>query len=231
LVDTYEGAMYSQYGIYRPTINSMMRALARPFNQPSVESFILEMYAIVDPIDASPAGLYSLQVSVVDPTEWVRDEIAREASMKQEITWPVQIVAVAGACCSDGGTCVISYEEDCVSFGWNWQGDGTICEDGCDQNAEGACCSDGGDCMNLSESNCAAKGGSWLGPNTVCDVGTCGEPCQSDINGDGVVNVADLLEVIDSWGACEGCAADINQDGQVNVSDLLEVVGAWGGCP
>ena len=29
LVDTYEGAVYSQYGIYRPTNNSMMRALSK----------------------------------------------------------------------------------------------------------------------------------------------------------------------------------------------------------
>jgi hypothetical protein len=37
------------------------------------------------------AGLYNLQVHVVDPTEWVRDEIARESIMKQTVIWAVQI--------------------------------------------------------------------------------------------------------------------------------------------
>ena len=52
-----------------------------------------------------------------------------------------------------------------------------------------------------------------------------------DLNGDGLVNVTDLLEVIGAWGACSGCAADIDGNGQVDVSDLLEVIGAWGPCP
>lgn len=55
----------------------------------------------------------------------------------------------------------------------------------------------------------------------------------ADINVDGAVDVADLLGVINSWGACPGepqpCAADITLDGVVNVSDLLAVISAWGG--
>ena len=35
LVSTYQGANYSLNGIYRPTNNSMMRSLGRPFNLPS----------------------------------------------------------------------------------------------------------------------------------------------------------------------------------------------------
>jgi hypothetical protein len=199
ICDTFEGCMYADYGIYRPSDNSMMRALNRPFNQPSAESFILEMYNIVDPIDdhtpagvldgsetvfVTPveinhpmqiewfldgeqldidgatsleistlglsAGLYNLQVHVVDPTEWVRDEVARDAIMKQTVIWPVQIDEVI---------------------------------------------------------------------------------CVGDINGDGNVNVDDLLEVISSWGPCSGCSADINGDGTVNVTDLLSLVDAWGVCP
>jgi len=62
---------------------------------------------------------------------------------------------------------------------------------------------------------------------------TCGEPvsCPADLNGDGHVNVADLLDLLGSWGPCQGCAADINGDGAVNVSDLLELLAAWGPCP
>ena len=55
-----------------------------------------------------------------------------------------------------------------------------------------------------------------------------------DINGDGAVNVTDLLAIITAWGPCDGCPEDINLDGSVGVIDLLEVIGAWGGdqpCP
>ena len=48
------------------------------------------------------------------------------------------------------------------------------------------------------------------------------------MNGDGSVNVTDLLAVMDVWRPREGCPADLNNDGFVNVVDLLEVVGNWG---
>jgi hypothetical protein len=54
--------------------------------------------------------------------------------------------------------------------------------------------------------------------------------CPEDINGDAVVNVSDLLEIINSWGPCTTCDADVNDDGEVNVSDLLMVIDAWGAC-
>jgi len=200
LVDTYEGAVYCQYGVYRPTNNSMMRALGRPFNLPSAESFIIEFYKIVDIIDeATPccyvddndtvfvdtvdiahafqitwtiedqvidvfqnqlevdlselslaAGNHILEVDVVDPTSWVRDEAARSTHMTGHSQWIVQVTAPS---------------------------------------------------------------------------------CPEDINGDDVVDVSDLLEIISSWGTCTTCDADINADGIVDVSDLLMVIDAWGSCP
>ena len=57
------------------------------------------------------------------------------------------------------------------------------------------------------------------------------EPCDPDINGDGVVGVNDLLMIIASWGPCDGCDADVNGDSTVNVDDLLLVIGGWGACP
>lgn len=52
--------------------------------------------------------------------------------------------------------------------------------------------------------------------------------CPADVTSDGTVNVADLLSVINNWGAGAGNAADINGDGTVNVADLLAVINAWG---
>lgn len=57
-----------------------------------------------------------------------------------------------------------------------------------------------------------------------------------DVNGDNVINVADLLAVISNWGPCpqppSACTGDIAPDpagdGQVNVGDLLLVITNWG---
>ena len=60
--------------------------------------------------------------------------------------------------------------------------------------------------------------------------------CLGDLNGDAVVNVVDILELISEWGSTNSPAAsnnlpaDINTDGIVDVADLLIVVGNWGPC-
>ncbi|MFG0275881.1 MAG: hypothetical protein ACF8QF_12585 [Phycisphaerales bacterium] len=48
-----------------------------------------------------------------------------------------------------------------------------------------------------------------------------------DLNGDGVVDGADLGLLLGFWGACAGCAADLNDDGVVNGADLGILLGAW----
>jgi len=53
-----------------------------------------------------------------------------------------------------------------------------------------------------------------------------------DLNGDGVVDVNDLLIVITQWGACPAspamCTGDANHDSVVDVNDLLIVITNWG---
>ena len=57
------------------------------------------------------------------------------------------------------------------------------------------------------------------------------ESCP-DPDGNGQVNVDDLLMVITDWGSCSGdCPADLDGDRIVGVNDLLSVVGGWGACP
>jgi hypothetical protein len=51
-VDTFEGALYKQYGIYRPTESSKMKALSYPFGPVNVEQFIFSIYEEISPIDA-----------------------------------------------------------------------------------------------------------------------------------------------------------------------------------
>jgi len=53
---------------------------------------------------------------------------------------------------------------------------------------------------------------------------------EGDVNGDGVVDVADLLALLADWGDCPGggdCPADLNGDGAVDVSDLLFLLSHW----
>ncbi len=66
---TYEGGNYSQFGIFRPSNNSMMRNLGRPFNLPSAERLIRQIYLEVDPIDdGTPDGT----VLERDAVAWVQ---------------------------------------------------------------------------------------------------------------------------------------------------------------
>ena len=63
--------------------------------------------------------------------------------------------------------------------------------------------------------------------------GSCGNSasCDADLNGDGIVNVSDLLQVIGSWGPCGiSCPEDIDGDGTVGVSDVLSIIADWGVC-
>lgn len=54
--------------------------------------------------------------------------------------------------------------------------------------------------------------------------------CPADINGDGIVDVLDLLAVLGTWGECAGCPEDITGDDLVDVLDLLQVLANWGPC-
>ena len=51
----------------------------------------------------------------------------------------------------------------------------------------------------------------------------------ADLNGDGVVNGADLAIMLAAWGPCGmSCPADLNGDNVVNGSDLAILLAAWG---
>ena len=51
---------------------------------------------------------------------------------------------------------------------------------------------------------------------------------EGDLNGDGIVNIIDVLALISAWGPCPGCSEDLNDNGTVDVVDLLIVVANWG---
>lgn len=56
--------------------------------------------------------------------------------------------------------------------------------------------------------------------------------CSGDLNGDGTVDVFDLLVLLGSWGPCpdppDACPADLNGDSSVGILDLLILLANWG---
>lgn len=54
--------------------------------------------------------------------------------------------------------------------------------------------------------------------------------CYADFDGNGSVDVADVLTLINNWGSCASCPQDLNTDGNVDVGDLLILISAWGPC-
>jgi formylglycine-generating enzyme required for sulfatase activity len=56
------------------------------------------------------------------------------------------------------------------------------------------------------------------------------QSCAGDLNGDGVINGADLGQLLAAWGPCGSCAADVNANGVVDGADLGVQLGNWGEC-
>ena len=50
----------------------------------------------------------------------------------------------------------------------------------------------------------------------------------ADVNGDGIVNIQDLVLVSGQFGKTGEHKADVNGDGVVNILDLVWVAGAFG---
>jgi hypothetical protein len=61
--------------------------------------------------------------------------------------------------------------------------------------------------------------------------GTLRTACANDFNGNGVIDGADLGQLLGAWGPCSGCSTDLDGDGVTAGSDLGALLGAWGPCP
>ncbi len=68
---------------------------------------------------------------------------------------------------------------------------------------------------------------------TLSLTATVPAPCRGDINGDRVVNTADLVLLLGDFGQSgPGLKGDYNNDGAVNTADLVTLLGAFGAaCP
>ncbi len=133
-----------------------------------------------------------------------------------------------GACCLPNGSCIgpISPDE-CAVVDGVFSGNDTNCANESCPQPLGACCGDPW-CLDITESDCSAVGGSWSGALTTCNNIDCSS-CTEDINGDGQINVSDLLVVVSFWGTSNS-GADIDGSGTVDMPDLLAIIGSWGNC-
>lgn|GEM_PF-5748344 len=107
-----------------------------------------------------------------------------------------------GACCIDG-LCVDSLSlEVCDQNGGQWQGASLTCatSDCSTTDARSACCINDGCLMEL-ESDCLSVDGDYY-QGASCGTVTCPTRCLGDLDGDGIVKVADLLILLAAWGIC-----------------------------
>lgn len=81
----------------------------------------------------------------------------------------------------------------------------------------GACCIRDA-CIMASRTACEDAGGRWQGQDMPCVESTCPSPCQEDVNGDGRVNMTDILLVMDAWGMCH----QHNVHNEAQITDACE---------
>jgi predicted outer membrane repeat protein len=70
----------------------------------------------------------------------------------------------------------------------------------CD-GTDGACCTND-ICVLTDSETCNFVGGKFQGLKTICSEELCPTSCPGDLNGDGQVNVNDLMILIAYWGVC-----------------------------
>jgi hypothetical protein len=93
--------------------------------------------------------------------------------------------------------------------------------------ANGACCLTRCSCIVTSENDCLFNrfGIYFAGPGTTCAQTNC-NPCPADMTGDGVVNTADLVKFLGSFG--RDLRGDFNCSGATNTADLVFFLGRFG---
>jgi hypothetical protein len=204
LVSTYQGCAYYQFGLYRPTSNSKMRALGRPFNLPSVESLIIEMYKIVRPIDD-----FTSFDTLLNGTETLGvTPMPVEGGPALSVQWSLDGSPIAGA--TD-----VSLELTSVCMDQNIHEISVAVTDPTTWVRNEA-----------ARVQWMTDSRTWFVQISGCVAGRLQAPAT-------VVDVNDLLFVINNWGAADSCAdiAPAGGDGDVNIDDLLAVINSWGPCP
>ena len=127
----------------------------------------------------------------------------------------------------DDGSCEFTSCAGCTEVNaCNYDAGATIDDGSClELDACGVC---GGD--NSTCSGCTDPEADNYDPNALVDDGSCvfAPACPEDLNNDGQITVADLLELLADFGCTSDCSADLNGDGAINVNDILQILAAFG---
>ncbi len=190
-VGVYEGGKYYETGIYRPSLDSKMRSLNRPFDAVSREKLIQDIYRYVDPLDGflSNGGVLfdpaELWVDVIDPdvilVEWSVDDLISTANAGELFD-----VSLEGLAPGSHTVMARAYDE-VLDYAFS------------------------GGPLDLVRSGFAALEQSVTWTVVI--------PAAGDFDGNGVVNTADFDLWSVSYGSTESLAADGNRDGVVDAAD------------
>jgi len=118
---------------------------------------------------------------------------------------------------TDDGTCEYTSCSGCTD------------SDACNYDATATI--DDGSCENVSCAGCTDATACNYDATSTIDDGSCeftSCDCPEDINGDGVISVADILELLGQFGCISGCTVDLNGDDATNVQDILILLAAFG---
>lgn len=200
LQSTFEGAGYYDFGLYRPSNNSKMRSLGRPFNHISVEALIVEIYKIVRPIDDATPNDQPLSGD-----EFVELTLVQPNGQPLDVSWYLEDVLIAG----ETGTTL-----DLAAL----------------ELADGSYTLSAKVVDNTPWVRDPALRDLWLTQWRDWDVVVSGCTPSGDMNCDGVTTVSDIggfvLALTDPSGYgdlfpdCDINAADMNCDSFVTVSDI-----------
>ncbi len=79
---------------------------------------------------------------------------------------------------------------------------------------------------NTPDSGCGDAPTVDMGAYEAGDTGP--QPCFGDLDHDGDIDVADLAELLESYGESDTCDGDLDCDGDVDLADLAELLGVYG---
>ena len=132
------------------------------------------------------------------------------------------------AATTDDGSCEFDSCAGCTdASACNYDPEATIDDGSCLQlDACGVCGGDDSSC-----SGCTNPDADNYDPSAIVDDGSCivTPDCPEDLNNDGLISVADILELLADFGCTSDCDADLNGDGATNVNDILQILAAFGG--
>jgi len=244
--DCIEGCAYHQFGIFRPSQNSMMRSLAQQFNAPSREELIFQFYGLVGVVDAFEPTLDTVEVDAVlsvdtvlsDPsattkTWWIDDvELGIDGSSLDLADYAVSAGSRITVRVVDNTQMVRNeaMRDALMTEVHEWIVEVPSC--GADELVD---CDGTGACWPtawLGDGYCdgIAQGYDvdfccYRNDQGDCSLLECGL-LPEDLNGDGAVDGGDLAILLAGWGT-SAAELDLDENGIVGGGDLAKLLGAW----